>query len=148
MTDCIFCKIVAGELPSTSVWEDDDYYAFFDIFPNCKGQTLVIPKKHYDSQLFEMSDDAYSDLLVAAKKVANLLKKSFEVQRVWMIMEWMWVDHVHIKLYPMHWLNDTWKPIKEAKTQFFYEYPGYLTTKAWDMLSQEALLELKNTLKK
>lgn len=82
MTDCIFCKIVAGELPSTSVWEDDDYYAFFDIFPNCKGQTLVIPKKHYDSQLFEMSDDAYSDLLVAAKKVANLLKKSFEVQRV------------------------------------------------------------------
>jgi len=46
MTDCIFCKIVAGEIPSYKIYEDEKYLAFLDIMPNCTGHTLVIPKKH------------------------------------------------------------------------------------------------------
>ena len=46
MTDCIFCKIVAGEIPSYKIYEDEKYLAFLDIFPMCEGHTLVIPKEH------------------------------------------------------------------------------------------------------
>jgi histidine triad (HIT) family protein len=46
MTDCIFCKIVAGEIPSYKIYEDEKYLAFLDIFPWCEGHTLVIPKTH------------------------------------------------------------------------------------------------------
>ena len=47
MEDCIFCKIIAGEIPSTKVYEDDDVVAFLDITQTTKGHTLVVPKKHY-----------------------------------------------------------------------------------------------------
>jgi histidine triad (HIT) family protein len=87
MNDCLFCKIVSSEIPSTKIWESDSHVAFFDIFPNCYGQTLVIPKKHFDSKIFEMPEDAYSDLLKASKKVANLLKKKLQLERVGMIVE-------------------------------------------------------------
>lgn len=46
MTDCVFCKIVAGEIPSYKIYEDEKYLAFLDIFPLCEGQTLIIPKEH------------------------------------------------------------------------------------------------------
>ncbi len=75
MLDCIFCKIVAGEIPSVKVWEDEDFIAIFDIFPNCKGQTLVISKQHFDSDVFNIDDDHYVKYLLAVKKVVALLKK-------------------------------------------------------------------------
>ena len=50
MEDCIFCKIVAGEIPSTKVWEDDDFFAFKDINPVAPVHVLVIPKKHFAIQ--------------------------------------------------------------------------------------------------
>lgn len=48
MTDCIFCKIVSGELPSYKIYEDEKYFAFLDIFPSAEGHTLVIPKQHVE----------------------------------------------------------------------------------------------------
>jgi histidine triad (HIT) family protein len=48
MTDCVFCKIVAGEIPSYKIYEDQKYLAFLDIFPSAEGHTLVIPKEHID----------------------------------------------------------------------------------------------------
>ena len=48
MTDCIFCKIVAGEIPCYKIYEDENYLAFLDIFPSTEGHTLVVPKKHVD----------------------------------------------------------------------------------------------------
>ncbi|MFA5403361.1 MAG: HIT domain-containing protein, partial [Ignavibacteria bacterium] len=50
--DCIFCKIIAGEIPSYKVYEDEDFIGILDIFPNTKGMTLLIPKEHYDSYAF------------------------------------------------------------------------------------------------
>ena len=73
--ECIFCKILAGEIPSVKIWEDDQFVALLDVFPTCKGQTLVLPKQHYDSDIFIMDDITYTALMVAAKEVTKLLKK-------------------------------------------------------------------------
>ncbi len=114
--------------------------AFLDIMPNVKWQTLLIPKKHYDSDLFEIDDEEfYWRLMTATKEVIDMLKKSLKVQRVWMIMEWMWVNHLHLKLYPMHWLDEKREQIEVKSHVFFYRYPGYLTTEMWDQANMEEL---------
>lgn len=56
MSDCIFCKIIDGSIPSTKVYEDENVYAFMDVFPLTKGHTLLIPKQHVQD-LFEMPED-------------------------------------------------------------------------------------------
>ena len=53
MENCIFCKIVKGEIPCVKIWEDKDFLAILDVFPNTKGMTLVLTKKHFDSYAFE-----------------------------------------------------------------------------------------------
>ena len=65
----IFTKIVNGEIPAYKVAEDENYFAFLDIFPVAKGHTLVIPKKEVD-YLFDLDDETYAGLQLFAKKVA------------------------------------------------------------------------------
>jgi diadenosine tetraphosphate (Ap4A) HIT family hydrolase len=127
--DCIFCKIAKGEFDSAKVWEDENYLACLDIQPNTKGMTLVIPKKHFDSYAFDMPDKEYSNLLLAAKKVSKILEKGLGVKRVGLVIEGLGVNHVHIKLYPMHGLGEKFKEGGQEKiSQFFDKYPGFLTT--------------------
>lgn len=102
--DCIFCKIVAGEIPCYKVWEDDEHLAFLTIGPMQEGHTLVIPKTH-DPYLFDLEDDRYQSLLVAAKKVAIKLKQVFGVPRIGVAVEGFSVDHVHIHLVPITGVN-------------------------------------------
>lgn len=75
MEDCIFCKIVAGEIPSTKVWEDDDFFAFKDINPVAPVHVLVIPKKHIQSIADLTPDDAAiaGKMLYAIQKVAQVM---------------------------------------------------------------------------
>ena len=103
MEDCIFCKIVAWEIPSVKIWEDTEDIAILDAFPACKGQTFVLPKRHVHSDIFVLWDAEYSALLVAAKKLVMLLKKWLSVERVGMVVEWLQVAHAHVKLYPFWW---------------------------------------------
>lgn len=138
--NCIFCKIVNGDIPSQKIWENDEFYAFLDLCPNCKWQSLIIPKKHYDSDLFLVNDEEfYGRYIAAAQEVVELLKKNLGVVRVWMIMEGMGVNHLHIKLYPMWNLDHEWRPVEAEEKVFFKHYPGFLTTKMWESLSQEEL---------
>ena len=76
MSDCLFCKIVNGEIPSTKVYEDDYTYAFMDIMPLTKGHTLLIPKQHCQD-LFAMPEEVAANLYKAAPKVANAIKAAF-----------------------------------------------------------------------
>jgi len=76
--DCIFCKIVAGEIPSYKVYEDDDVLAFLDIAPVAKGHTLIIPKKHWQN-MEDISDDGLVKLIKGVKRVGNLLKEKLGV---------------------------------------------------------------------
>lgn len=74
--DCIFCKIVAGEIPSAKVYEDEDVLAFLDISQVSKGHTLVIPKKH-SRNLYDTSPEVASKLFAAVPKIANALKDTY-----------------------------------------------------------------------
>lgn len=70
--DCLFCKIVAGEIPSTKVYEDDLVLAFEDLSPMMPVHTLVIPKNHYDNIADDIPDDEMGYLFNAAVKVARI----------------------------------------------------------------------------
>ena len=105
MKDCIFCKIVKGEIPSVKVWEDKNYLAILDMYPNTKGMTLVLTKKHHDSYVFDLSKKVYSELLIASRKVTKVLEKGLKVKRIAMVFEGQGVNHIHTKLYPMHNVN-------------------------------------------
>ena len=100
--ECIFCKIAQGEISSTRVWENEHFLAILDIEPNVEGMTLVIPKDHFSSKVFEMPDDKYANIWEATKEVANLLQGSLEKERTYVVVEGMEVDHAHIKLYPVN----------------------------------------------
>lgn len=73
MEDCIFCKIVAGEMPSFKVYEDADILAFMDIKPFTRGHSLVIPKQHFEN-IFDISEDALQKVSVVAKKLSQKIK--------------------------------------------------------------------------
>ena len=73
MEDCIFCKIVKGEIPSFKVYEDEQVFAFEDINPISPGHTLIIPKKHAQD-LWEISDDDLSAVHSASKKIIDAIK--------------------------------------------------------------------------
>lgn len=76
MSDCLFCKIIDGQIPSLKVYEDEHVFAFMDIMPLSKGHTLLIPKTHC-KDLFEMPEDVARNLYAAAPKVANAIKTAF-----------------------------------------------------------------------
>ncbi len=98
--DCLFCKIIAGEIPSVKIRENNEFVAILDAFPACKGQMLVIPKRHYDSDIFLMKDEIYVSLFLASKEVVALMKKGLWVEKVGMVIEGLQVPHAHVKLYP------------------------------------------------
>ena len=103
----IFSKIIAGELPSHKIYEDDTVLAFLDINPHIEGQALVVPKTEVD-HLWDVSDDDYSALMVASKKIALHMRQVLDVERIGVVVEGFEVPHAHIKLIP---LNDTMEQI-------------------------------------
>ena len=96
----IFTKIVNGEIPSWKVAEDENFYAFLDIFPVAKGHTLVIPKKEVD-YLFDLDDEMYAGLQLFAKKVALGIQKAIPCKKVGVMVLGLEVPHAHIHLVPM-----------------------------------------------
>lgn len=145
--DCIFCKIIKGDIPSVKVWEDENFLAILDINPNTEGMTLVLAKKHFDSDAFLMPDKDFHEFLSASKKVAEMLKKGLSVSRVAMVMEGMGVNHAHIKLYPLHGIGDEFKEIWSKDMVFFKEYPGYISTQLGPSASLEDLKKIAEKLK-
>jgi histidine triad (HIT) family protein len=74
--DCIFCKIIEGEIPSAKVYEDDDVYAFLDLGQVTKGHTLVIPKVH-QKNVYELTSDVAEKVFAAVPKIARAIKKQY-----------------------------------------------------------------------
>lgn len=142
MNDCIFCSIVAGTAPSHKVWEDEAHLAFLSIFPNTEGVTVVIPKAHYPSYAFALPDEALSSLMLATKKVAQLLDRALpDVGRTALVFEGFGVDHVHAKLYPMHGTADMthWRPIESSHDKYFDRYEGYISSHDGGRMPDEEL---------
>ena len=140
--NCIFCKIAQKQIPSAIIWENNEFLSILDINPNTRGMALVLTKTHYPSYAFGMPKDAYTRFMDAARIVVGKLERGLAVYRVALAMEGMGVDHAHLKLYPLHGLDQKFREI-EAKDQVFFEnYPGYLTTKLGPQANLEELQQL------
>ena len=101
-TDCIFCRIVKGEIPSFKFWEDREHIAFLSIYPDIEGMTILIPKTHYSSYIFKQEEKVISKLMAAAKEVAKILDTRLNnIERTRLVFEGFEVDHLHAKLYPI-----------------------------------------------
>jgi len=146
--DCIFCKIVKGEIDSAKVWENKEFLAILDINPNTKGMTLVLTKNHYDSYAFLMPDSVYQRFMLSAKKVAKVLGKGLDVKRVAMVMEGMGVDHAHIKLYPLYGLTQDFDVMIPKERVFFERYEGYLSTQLGPQADIKELKRLAREIKR
>ena len=124
----VFDEIVAGNVKSWKVWENENYLAFLTPFPNTPGVTVVIPKVNHSDDVFDLTDEQYTGLLLAVKEVARLLKDRLRVHRVAMIFEGTGVPYVHAKLYPLHGVLAAQTDVQLSETEFSEEYDGHIST--------------------
>lgn len=96
----IFSKIIAGDIPSYKIAEDDRFYAFLDIHPMAKGHTLVVPKREVD-YLFDLEDEWLSEMVVFSKKMAVAISEAIPCKKVGMMVVGLEVPHAHIHLIPI-----------------------------------------------
>lgn len=139
----IFDKIVSGELPSAKVWEDDNYLAFLTRWPNTPGFTVVVPRQNPGDNYLDVDEAAYTGLLLAAKKVAALLRKAFGTYRVALVLEGEGVPHLHAKLIPLHGVTKDSHPEYERTESFTELYKGYLSTNNGPELSDDELKQIQ-----
>ena len=104
MDDCIFCKIAKGEIPSTKVWEDENFIAFADANPVEEGHTLVIPKKHFDS-LLDLDEETSGKFLNAVGETAKILVEKHKADGFNLLLNngkaaGQVMGHVHFHLLP------------------------------------------------
>jgi histidine triad (HIT) family protein len=116
----IFSRIIAGEIPSYKVAENDRFFAFLDISPIVKGHTLVIPKIETD-KLFDLPDEYLSAMLVFAKPIAKAIEKEFPCNRCGISVVGLEVPHAHMHLIPINSaddLNFSRKKLSLSKEEF------------------------------
>lgn len=101
----IFTRIINGEIPCYKIAEDDNYFAFLDIFPLAKGHVLVVPKEEVD-YIFDIDDTTLGGMMVFAKKVALAIGKAVPCQRVGVAVIGLEVPHAHIHLVPLNKVSD------------------------------------------
>ena len=99
--NCIFCKIVAGEIPSFKVYEDDNLLGFLTIKPHTKGHTLLIPKIHVE-EILVSSDETSTELFRSGKDLAKKIKNIFNPDKVAFVLAGQGVPHLHLHLIPMN----------------------------------------------
>lgn len=106
MNDCIFCKIVAGEIPSTKIRENADTFAFLDIKPLNPGHALVIPKKHYEN-IFDVPEEILAQVIIETKHIATAVKKVTGADGIGIGQNngkaaGQVVHHIHFHIIPRH----------------------------------------------
>ncbi len=117
--NCIFCKIAAGDIPSATLYEDDDFRVILDIEPASKGHALILPKEHY-ANLYELDDEVAAKALVLAKKMITKLTDivgcdGYNVLQNNGTAAGQTVFHFHMHLIPRYKNDDVkvgWKPGK------------------------------------
>ena len=101
----IFSKIIAREIPSYKIAEDENFYAFLDVFPLVKGHVLVVPKEEVD-KIFDLPDTYLSSILIFAKPIAKAIELSFDCKRCGISVVGIEVPHAHVHLVPINNAND------------------------------------------
>jgi len=124
MDDCIFCKIIKGDIPSATVYENDEFKAILDRFPSNEGHVLIIPKKHV-ANVFEIDPEAAGRAYVLAAKIAKIMKATLGFENMNIVQNngpvaGQSVNHFHIHLIPRY-ENDTvsvkWKQLELSDEQ-------------------------------
>ncbi len=115
--NCIFCKIAGGEIPSTTLYEDDDFRVILDLGPATRGHALLIPKEHY-RDLFDLEDEVAQKVLLRARRIAGRMKEALGADGFNLVQNngkaaGQTVFHFHMHLIPRY-ENDhagiLWKP--------------------------------------
>jgi histidine triad (HIT) family protein len=117
MDDCIFCKIVKGDIPSYKVYEDEKVYAFLDIKPLSKGHILILPKEHYEN-VFDTPKELYGYMFEVAKKIAEHIKEKYNPKGIFINqnngqMAGQSIMHVHLHVKPIY--DESQKHSEETK---------------------------------
>lgn len=142
MEQCLFCQFVQETVPHFRVWEDDAHIAFLTIFPNTPGFTVIATKQHYPSYAFAVPEEVAVGLFRAARSVAQLLDRAFpQAGRCGLMMEGTGIDHLHLKLSPLHGYASGAVDLCEYY-EFFERYPGYISSHDGPRMSDEALAAL------
>lgn len=113
--DCIFCKIVNGDIPSYTIYEDDIVKCFLDINPESNGHTLIIPKKHY-KDLFDIPNDTLIHIIDTARVLEKKLKDKLNIDGITLIQnngDAQEVKHFHLHLKP-YYNNNKLIDVKEV----------------------------------
>lgn len=119
MNNCIFCKIVSGDIPSSVIYEDEDFKAIMDISPASRGHAIILSKKHFEN-LFELEDDVAGKVLIVARKIALAMKEELKCDGINLLQNngeaaGQSVFHIHFHLIPRYKgdnLHLTWTPGK------------------------------------
>jgi len=101
----IFSKIIAGDIPSYKIAENEKFFAFLDIFPLRKGHVLVVPKTEVDN-MFDLPEDYLGGLLLFARPIAKAIEKAFNCNRCGMEVIGLEVPHAHLHLIPINSPDD------------------------------------------
>lgn len=125
MENCIFCKIIKGEIPSMTIYEDDVVKVFLDINPTTNGDTLIVPKKHIENML-DLDDKTLSHIHKISKEIYNVLKGKLNIDGLTLVQNNFYgqeIKHYHVHLIPRY-KNDDVKQLsnkeilKEVKEVF------------------------------
>lgn len=117
LDDCIFCKIANGEIPSSTIYEDEDFRVFLDLNPAARGHALIVPKEHY-ADLFELDEEMAEKAFVLAKRLAGKMKAALDCDGFNLIQNngeaaGQTVFHFHLHLIPRYQGDKAgigWKP--------------------------------------
>ena len=117
MSECIFCRIANGEIPSATLYEDDDFRVILDLGPASKGHALILPKSHA-ANIYELPDELAGTAMVLAKKMAGRMTEALECDGFNIVQNngevaGQTVFHFHMHLIPRYegdQVNVTWKP--------------------------------------
>ena len=106
MENCIFCKIISGDIPSATILENDEFKVILDRFPATKGHVLVLPKEHY-ANIFEIDPDLGGRLFTLAIRIAGIVKKATGVTDMNILqnngpLAGQTVDHFHLHIIPRY----------------------------------------------
>ena len=101
----ILSKIIAGQIPSYKIAENEKFFAFLDIFPLVQGHVLVVPKIEVD-KIFDVPDEYLSEMLVFAKPIAKAIEQSFRCDRCGISVIGLEVPHAHMHLIPINSMDD------------------------------------------
>ena len=122
-SNCIFCKIVSGEIPAAKVYEDDKILAFLDINPVNKGHVLIIPKSHQQTMV-DTPDELVADIFIKAKKLMSAIKDGLKADFVAVSVVGVDVPHFHVHLVPRYHDDGlaNWWPTKKYDEGEMVEY--------------------------